>query len=162
MLFKVDHTRIGTHTGIRTTMHMKQIYHDYRYWEDYLNGMWRKENKEYNEKMLKVAIEFTSNHFKYGEAMKKVIKEWKISCEHNLSNKNQNRKAWLGHAACCIELGLPEYLVRQAWKYLTELQQNLANKEAEKYIKQWEKEQRLKNILEHGKKDVIQMEFQMK
>ena len=30
-------------------MKVKQIYHPYWKWEDYLNGMWRKETKEYEE-----------------------------------------------------------------------------------------------------------------
>lgn len=140
---------------------MKRIYHHYKYWEDWINGMWRKESKEYESINIQKVIEFTGNHLKYGEAMIRVINEWKISCENNLSNVSINRKAWIGHAACCIELGYPEYLVRQAWQELTDEQRNLANKEALKAIRIWEQRQRLNPTLQHGKIDAIQMEFQI-
>ena len=116
---------------------MKQIFHPYWIWEDYKNGMWRKETKEYEIENLPKAIEFTGNHILYGKAMIRVINEWKYSCEHNLTDLSQNRKAWIGHAACCIEKNYPEYLVRMAWHHLSEKQQILANKEADKAIQKW-------------------------
>ena len=117
---------------------MQQIYHPYWFWEDYINGMWRKLTKEEEIKMLPEVIEFTGNHKLYGSAMFEVIKEWKYSCEHNLTDLNVNRRAWLGHAACCYKHGYPEYLVREAWNRLTVKQQNLANKMAEEAIIEWE------------------------
>lgn len=116
---------------------MKQVYHPYQKWEDFTSGMWRKETKEYEERMLQEIIEFTGDCNKYGDAMLRVIKEWQISCEHNLTNKGINQKAWVGHAACCIEKHYPEYLVRQAWGMLTEQQRIDANKRADYAIKQW-------------------------
>jgi hypothetical protein len=120
---------------------MKQIYHPYQKWEDYKAGMWRKETKENETKLLQVAIDFTGNHILYGEAMIEVIKTWKYACEHNLSNVSINRKAWVGHAACCKAKKLPEYIVRDAWGKLTEEQRILANMMAERAIKMWESEQ---------------------
>jgi len=72
--------------------------------------------------------------------MVKVVEQWKHSCEHNLSNLEQNRKAWIGHAACALAFQCPEDIIRQAWGYLTKEQQILANNEAEKAIKLWESE----------------------
>jgi hypothetical protein len=141
---------------------MIQIFHRYEFWEDYLNGMWRKESKQYESEKIQEIIEFTGNHILYGKAMIRVINEWPISCENNLSNLSLNRKAWLGHAACCIERNYPEYLVRQAWQLLTDEQRNLANKEAINAIKIWEQRIKSRNIYPCGKKDAIQMEFQMK
>lgn len=141
---------------------MQRIFHPYEIWEDWINGMWRKESKQYEINKLQEIIEFTSNHILYGIAMIRVINEWPICCENNLSNILINRKAWLGHAACCIERNYPEYLVRQAWQQLTEEQRLLANKEAHKAIKLWEQKEKLKPTLKNGKTDAIQMEFQMK
>lgn len=90
------------------------------------------------DKFLKVAIVFTGNHEAYGEAMMRVISEWPNSCLHNLSGAWQNRKAWIGHAACAIAIECPEDIVREAWGHLTEQQQVLANAEADKAIKEWE------------------------
>lgn len=117
--------------------HVKQIYHPYQNWEDFKNGMWRKETKTYEENTLHEIIEFTGDHILYGNAMLRVIKEWVISCEHNLTNKSINRKAWIGHAACCIEKKYPEYLVRVAWGMLTESQRIEANKKADYAILKW-------------------------
>lgn len=98
--------------------------------------MWRK--PENREQMLREAIEFTGDHVAYGRAMRRVIKEWPISCEHNLSNLTQNRKAWIGHAACALERGMCEDVVRAAWSQLTDEQRRLANEQAQKAIEVWE------------------------
>jgi len=88
--------------------------------------------------MLTDAIEFTGNANLYGQAMRRVIKEWKYSCEHNLSNITQNRRAWLGHAACALEKGFCEDVVRSAWHQLTQEQREAADAEAEMAILEWE------------------------
>ena len=116
---------------------MKRIWHDYRRWEDYKAGMWRKPNINEATKLLPVAIEFTGDHIKYGAAMMKVIDNWRYACEHNLTDSSLNKRAWIGHAACCIELNLPEIVVRAAWKHLTDNQRFLANNEADKAINEW-------------------------
>ena len=117
---------------------LKRIYHPYTKWEEYHNGMWRKVNEEEKIILLKKAIEFTGDYKLYGSFMKKVIKEWKYSCEHNLTDYSLNRQAWIGHAACCLAIGCPEEITREAWWNLTEEQQRLANIEADKAIKLWE------------------------
>lgn len=90
------------------------------------------------KKYLKLAIEFTGDHKKYGRFMLRVANEWKYSCEHNLSNVTQNRKAWIGHAATALAIGCPEDITRQAWSYLSDDQQNKANHKADKAILYWE------------------------
>lgn len=117
---------------------IKQIYHPYTKWECYKNKMWEDVTGIEAERLLPLAIKFTSNHILYGEAMKRVVYKWRYSCENFLTDLNINRKAWIGHAACSLELNLPENVVRMAWKKLTDEQRYLANKEAEKYIKLWE------------------------
>lgn len=87
---------------------------------------------------LQLAIEFTGNHKKYGIAMMRVIDEWPISCEQNLSDTSQNRRAWIGHAACAIEINCPEDIVREAWHHLTDEQRRDANKQADIAIESWE------------------------
>lgn len=87
---------------------------------------------------LEWAIEFTGNHELYGSWMIKVADSWNYSCDHNLSNMTQNRRAWIGHAACAFANKCPEDIVRKAWGYLTKEQQDSANYEADKAIKYWE------------------------
>ena len=141
---------------------MKQKFHNYKNWEDYINGMWRKCEKEEEKEILHCAIEFTGDHERYGKAMLRVIEEWKITCEHNLTNESINQKAFIGHCAVCLELGIPEYITRIAWGYLTEDQRIKANLKAEQAIKIWKQKYKLENTLKHGNKGAIQMEFQMK
>lgn len=119
---------------------MERIYHPYNVWEDYKNGMWRKETPENEKKLLDKAIDFMGNHEEYGAWMMRVIKEWPLTCQHNLTDTTQNRKAFIGHCACCLAFCCPEYITRDAWGYLTKKQQDDANRQAEKAIALWEKE----------------------
>lgn len=123
---------------------MKQTFHHYTKWEEYAFGMWKIVPKETELAILPLAIEFTGNHNLYGAAMLRVISEWPISCEQNLTNVSINRKAWLGHAACCLQHGWPEYIVRQAWHFLTQKQQDDANAQAANAIKIFESKHRKK------------------
>lgn len=141
---------------------MKQIYHPYWNWECFKNGMWNKRPKEYEEIELPKIIEFTGDHIKYGSAMMEAVKNWPVSCENFLSNASMNRRAYIGHAGCCILNGWPEYLVRQAWGKLTDMQRFLANKEADKAIRSWELKQRLNNTLAIGEKNAMPAAYQMK
>lgn len=117
---------------------MKQVFITYTEWEDYQNGMWTILTKEEEQEKLQQAIEFTGNHIAYGKAMMKAITMWPNTCLHNLTDMSINRRAFIGHCAVCLELGIPEYIVRMAWHRLTDRQRTLANIEADKAIKQWE------------------------
>ena len=118
---------------------IKRIYHNYELWEEFKFGMWNKLKRNKESEMLHKAIEFTGNANLYGEFMLRVTREWKYSCEQNLSHTNLNRQAWIGHAACCLAIGCPEYITRLAWHNLTEEQQIKANIKADEAIFEWEK-----------------------
>lgn len=118
----------------------ERIFHPYWLWEEIKFNMWG--TVEDRKVFLQKAIEFTGDHEAYGASMMLVAQDWKYSCEHNLSDKQQNRQAWIGHAACALAIGCPEDIVREAWSYLTEEQQRLANLEADKAICFWERNQK--------------------
>ena len=90
------------------------------------------------QEFLTQAVEFTGNAELYGNYMMQVAKEWHYSCEHNLTDKSQNRRAWIGHAAAALALGCPEDIVRAAWSELSERQQAEANAKADEAIRWWE------------------------
>jgi len=117
-------------------MKIPRVYHHYLDWEEIDYNMWGSvsNRKDY----LKKAIDFTSDHKKYGRFMQRVVKEWSVSCENALTDYGLNRRAWLGHAACALAIGCPEDITREAWGQLTDEQQLLANKEAERAIQSWE------------------------
>jgi hypothetical protein len=117
-------------------MKFKRVYHDYRKLEEVAHNMWGEATD--NRIALEQAIAFTSNYYEYGKHMMRVVKEWPVSCENALTDYNQNRKAWIGHAACALAISVPEDIVRKAWGYLTDEQRFLANREADRAIRYWE------------------------
>lgn len=118
---------------------IKRIWHRHEKWEEVDAGMWRQVTGKTRSFMLENAIDFTGDHELYGYFMVKVVELWKFSCEHSLSCLCMNRKAWIGHAACCLAIGVPEDITREAWKFLSNRQRKLANFKAEQAIALWEK-----------------------
>lgn len=115
---------------------IERIYHPYWLWEEVQYNMWGKVDNRAH--YLSMAVEFTGSANIYGEFMMRVTLNWPYSCEHNLSNTTQNRKAWIGHAACAMAFQCPEDIVRSAWGHLTEEQQIRANNKAQQAIESWE------------------------
>lgn len=124
---------------------MKQIYIPYWEWEDFNNGMWRSVDKLEEIELLDLAIEFTGDWNKYGNAMSEVIANWPRTMLNSLSNKSINRKAFLGHCAVQYKINCPEYITRKAWGLLTNEQRFNADLIAEKNIKHYECEFQRKN-----------------
>jgi hypothetical protein len=116
-------------------MKLSRIWHPVFDWEELLTPMW----ESCGDSDIDQIVEFTGNHVLYGSAMERVVNEWPISCENSLTNYNINRKAWLGHAACALQIGAPQSLTRKAWALLNDEQRTLANREASRYIGLWER-----------------------
>lgn len=131
-------------------MSIGRIYHPFFDWEETKQGLWRSVESKHRKMLLEWAIEFTGNHKKYGAWMRKVLQEWIISCEHNLSDRAQNRRAWIGHAAVCLALDIPEDITREAWGNLTQKQRDLADKQADFAIEEWEEVYERKNRAVHN------------
>jgi len=117
-------------------MRLKRVYHPWNLWEEVKFNMWG--NVPNRTAAIQDAIQLTSDHCLYGSFMTRVINEWPISCENALTDYFLNRRAWLGHAACALAEKLPEDIIREAWRHLTDEQQLLANKEASRAIQTWE------------------------
>lgn len=118
---------------------MKRIWHPYTAWEEFHAGMWRRVYGEERNRFLQKAITFTGDHELYGSWMLKVIEAWPLSCEHNLTDICQNRRAWIGHAACTLAINCPEDITRSAWGHLSEEQRIKANHKADLAIVTWER-----------------------
>lgn len=115
---------------------MERIFHHFSKWEDYHNGMYAESKNGRKERVLKAAY-ILGNPTICREAMEKVVSEWEISAECNLSNAEINRKAWLGQAACSCYAGIHEDETREAWGLLTDEQRKTANAIAIEIIKKW-------------------------
>lgn len=119
---------------------MKKISHPYYKWEDWQNGLFIPET--FTTKLIekiKLSKDLLTNCEEFRITMKKMIKEWRFASEENLSDTNINRQAWLGQAACCYKHKNPEHITRYAWREMTEEEQTMANLEADKIIKEFEK-----------------------
>jgi hypothetical protein len=117
---------------------MKKLWHHYLKWEDFQNGMYRTLYGQEKKDFLDKAVEFTGNPELYGNWMLEVVERWPICCEQNLSDTGMNRQAWIGHAACCLAIGCPEDITREAWSALSQEQQDKANAKADFAIELWE------------------------
>ena len=121
---------------------MQRIFHHYNLWEDYHAKMYDESKDGRKERVLKAAhILGTPDICR--EAMEKVVAEWTIATEYNLSNAEINRKAWLGQAACSCYGGVHEDETREAWGIMTEAQRIEANRIAATIIKKWLREREL-------------------
>lgn len=125
---------------------MKQIYIHHFHWEDFKNGMFSsKTDLEYF--YIRQATHILSNPHLFESIMIEMLKNWKFCIDHNLSNKNTNRKAYLGAAACNYACKVPEYCTRIAWNSLDRVTQVKANNSASKII----------DIYENSKQKHIQL-----
>lgn len=112
------------------------VWHPYWRWEEVQYNMWGNvTDKPY---WLDKAIQFTGDAELYGKWMLRVVEKWPVSCEHNLTKRSMNRKAWIGHAAVALAIQCPEDIVRAAWAHLSKEQQRAANAKAQAAIEEWE------------------------
>lgn len=118
---------------------MDRIFHHYDLWEDYHAGMYD-ENRDGRQERVKKAAYILGTPEVCKEAMEKVVAEWEIATEYNLSNAEINRKAWLGQAACCCYGNVHEDETREAWGIMTEQQRMKANQIAASIIRKWVRE----------------------
>ena len=115
---------------------MKRIFHPYDTWEDYKAGFYG--GQDYPTKnTVRLCAEVLADLYTFEKALKMITTEWKHSCEHNLSNENMNRIAYLGQAACALLLKVPNNVSMGAYSTLTIEQQQAADALAQKYLDKW-------------------------
>lgn len=117
---------------------MNRIYHTWDKWECYPAGFF---NAKPPAGMSDVDCEikyrdFLSDLTRFESALVRILDEWKMSCEHNLTNVSMNRIAWLGQAAMCIDSGIPSRF-RGGYNLLSDEQKYLADQLALKYLNIW-------------------------
>lgn len=134
----------------------KRIFHTYDKWECYKAGFYAtKVDGLKKDKCEEMFAEFLSQPDLFDKTLEKVLKEWKNSCEHYLTNNSMNRIAWLGQAAVCYHSGIPNKY-SAGWFLLNEEQQNAANEVAHKNLNKWLldnglEEVDLKTAVSHGR-----------
>ncbi len=125
--------------GFRTvnTSDENRFFHTYEKWECYKAGFYNTTKDGMTKEQCHEAYRsFLSDPVKFANALKKIIREWKHSCEHYLTNTAMNRIAWLGQAAACYAMGIPSEF-RSGFFLLTPEEQEAANQVALKYLNLW-------------------------
>lgn len=119
---------------------MKRIYHTWDKWECFPAGFYDEKMasrpEASKEQLEKEYAAFLSDTPTFWCALKRVVTEWKNSCEHYLTNQNMNRIAWLGQASACIHLGIPS-AYRGGFNLLTSEQQKTADTVAFHALNLW-------------------------
>ena len=131
---------------------MIQVFYHYLEWEDFQAGMYCLEKKDDSEQLIELAKDLLSDPIEFEKVARNMIFDWHKSASHNLTNKKINRRSWIGQATCCYEIGITEILTRESWSRMTPLARLLANRVADKLIKEYEKPNRKlhKNLGDKG------------
>jgi len=117
---------------------MKRIFHPWHLWEDYKHNFYGGVTEDYQkDDTLRLYADFLADLSKFEAALKSITTEWKHSCEHNLSNENMNRVAYLGQASCALAYKVPHSKSMGGYNLLTEEQKQKADALAEKYLNLW-------------------------
>lgn len=119
---------------------MKRIYHPYWLWEDYKAGFYDNVSGEQKKEMIKNVLTMFNSKSLTRKFMMKVVKEWKYSCEHNLTNESLNKIAYIGQSACCLYARIPNTITMEAWSLLTDEVKKRSDKIALETISYWEEQ----------------------
>lgn len=114
-----------------------RIFHPYDKWECHKAGFYATGLPGHEKSGCEIMYrDFLADDERFRSALDHVITEWKHSCEHYLTNSAMNRIAYLGQAAACYAMGLPnEY--RGGYFLLSEDQRERANQTALEYLNKW-------------------------
>jgi ParB-like chromosome segregation protein Spo0J len=114
-----------------------RIFHTHDKWECHKAGFYASRKEGLTAEQCEVMYaNFLSDDERFRMGLNGVIKDWKHSCEHYLTNRAMNRIAWLGQAAMCYGTGVPSVFC-SGFNQLTPEQQNVANETALEYLNLW-------------------------
>ena len=138
---------------------MERIFHPYWLWEDHINGFYETDNKNKNDK-IKSVLKLFSSEYLTRKYMDLVLIEWVYSCEHNLTNPNLNKVAYIGQAACCLFDNVPSLVTMNAWKMVDVYDRIRSDEIANQTINKWIQNQKSRNISKNGNQEAIQKGYQ--
>lgn len=115
---------------------MIRVCHPYTDWEDWAAGMYGSPPKG-ALRQLGRAADLLSDVQAFYVAASEMVMAWPVAAEQNLSNVSRNRRAWVGQAACCYAVGVPESVTKLAWHTMTRGARDRANRIADDVIADW-------------------------
>lgn len=118
---------------------MKRYYHTWDKWECFRAGFF--DNKPRDKSLSeddcrRMYSEFLRDIPRFTQAMRELLDEWPYSAEHNLSNENMNRIAWLGQSAACYAMGIPSKY-RGGYNLLSDAEKKAADDAALSMLNRW-------------------------
>ena len=117
---------------------MKRIWYSYDKWEDWKSGLYLNKKPD-NEIIARSSLyELFSNQDLFFHSGIKMMHDWKISTDYNLSNTTSNRKSYLGQAIACYLYGYSMSFTAKVFTELDKKDQLESNKTAEKLIRFYE------------------------
>jgi len=118
----------------------ERIYYHYEDLEEFHAGMWRIIRGERRKNLVETAAVIMRDSARFKDAMMTAASQWVKSCEANLTAEGVNKIAWLGHAGCCVDSGIPEDCTRAGWHTLTQAEQDEANRVAAEVLEFWQQQ----------------------
>jgi len=117
---------------------VQRIYHRWEKWECYPAGFFNEHPPKgmTHEDCQNKYAEFFRDLKLFKSAAYRVLDEWPNSAEHNLSNPNMNRIAWIGQSSVCIHYGISSKF-RGGYHLLTPEEQKAADQTALDVINYW-------------------------
>ena len=119
---------------------IKRIYHPYNLWEDYKNGFYKSETNLNLDEQIEVCKNLFLDLKEFENILNILIRDWKYSMEHNLTNESLNKIAYLGQASCAYKFKISNDISRQGYNLLNAYEKQKADDMAKKYLEKWEKE----------------------
>jgi hypothetical protein len=112
------------------------IFHPYTQWEDWGAGMYGFPKDLKSETSAARALLCDPVLLEAG--MTEATVAYPSAAEHQLSDYTQNRRSWLGQAACHVSAHATAIATRAAWGQLTDDDRAAANACADRVIASWE------------------------
>ena len=124
-----------------------RIFHEWQDWECFPAGFYsdKPPSGKTVEQCEHEYRDFLGDIELFESTLKRVIVEWKYSCEHYLTNEKMNRIAWLGQASMCLYSGVPSRFCG-GYNLLSPEQQKEADLMALKYLNLWLKNNNRKEL----------------
>ena len=116
---------------------MIRVFHPFLLWEDYRHNFYGGVAAYPTKDVVELCANILRDTIKLDKTLAIIIKQWKYSCEHNLSNESMNRIAYLGQSACALLLNVPGSVSMGAYSTLTKEEQKLADQVAQTYLDKW-------------------------
>lgn len=107
----------------------------YEKWECFKAGLYKTNYETWKEDVERCADLLRSDELYH--SMVYVSENWSNSAQHYFKQSKAAWQPWLGHSACCFEIGVPNWVTKKAWHLLSPEEQMRANCMAENVYFEW-------------------------